>query len=144
MEGTGAEPSVNPISSLPTEDLLNLSEDIIMTYELEFFKTKNPHTADLIVDDEGMLPQYRIGDIVAGKKRTGEEIARVIGNDCIVETIFGEKLIRNVRPGSSKKNASCYTLVCTNPGITAKPSVVSDIELTYVAPVIWHRKKDPV
>src|SRR3990167_2532353 len=90
MEGTGAEPSVNPIASMPKEELLNLNEDITFSYELEFFKAKNPHAIDLIVDDEGMLPQYHIGDMVAGKKRAGKEIEFTIGADCIIETTDGE------------------------------------------------------
>lgn len=143
MEGAGAEPSVNPIASMPKEELLNLSEDIIMAYELEFFKTKNPNSADLIVNDTGMLPQYHIGDIVAGKKRIGKEIELTIGSDCIIETSYGEKLLRNVRAGNHK-NKACYTLVCTNPAITTKPSVISDVELIYSAPVVWHRKKNNI
>ncbi len=141
MEGSGPEPSVNPIPSMPKEEMLNLSEDMIMTYELEFFKAKNPYAATLIVDDVGMWPQYTSGDIVAGRKRIGKEIGLTIGSDCIVETIDGEKLLRNVRAGKNKKN---YTLICSNPSITTKPSVISDVELVYAAPVIWHRKKDPI
>src|SRR3990167_1783271 len=143
MEGTGSGPSVNPIPAMPKEELLNLSEEIIMAYELEFFKAKNPNAVDLIVDDEGMLPQYHIGDIVAGKKRTCREIEFTVGSDCIVETSYGEKLFRNVRAGKHK-NQQSYTLVCTNSTMTAKPSVISDVELIYAAPVIWHRKKDSI
>ncbi|OGT45086.1 MAG: hypothetical protein A3E82_01065 [Gammaproteobacteria bacterium RIFCSPHIGHO2_12_FULL_38_11] len=112
-----------------------------MAYELEFFKAKNPNAVNLIVDDEGMLPQYHIGDMVAGKKRIDKEIEFTVGTDCIVETSYGEKLLRNVRAGKHK-NKQCYTLVCTNSTMTAKPSVISDVELIYAAPVIWHRKKD--
>ena len=141
MEGIGSEPSVNPIGAMTKEELLNLSQDIIMAYELEFFKAKNPNAVNLIVDDEGMLPQYHIGDMVAGKKRIDKEIEFTVGTDCIVETSYGEKLLRNVRAGKHK-NKQCYTLVCTNSTMTAKPSVISDVELIYAAPVIWHRKKD--
>ena len=140
MEGTGSEPSVNPIPLIPKEELHNLSEDIIMSYELEFFKAKNPHAVDLIIDDDGMLPQYHTGDIVAGKQKIGSEINSIVGRDCIVETKHGEKLLRNVRAGKNKNRS--YTLVCTNPEITTKPSVISDVELIYAAPVVWHRKKE--
>lgn len=143
MEGRGSEPSVNPIPTIPKEELCNLNEEVIMTYELEFFKAKNSLAVDLIVDDDGMLPQYHRGDIVAGKKRIGNEIEAVIGTDCIVQIKSGEILLRNIRGGKLKQGKS-YTLVCTNPFITRKPSVVSDVELIYAAPIIWHRKKDPI
>jgi len=139
MEGEGPEPSVNHIPLMDENKLLNLSEEVIITYELAFFKSKNLHAVDLIVNDDGMLPQYHEGDIVAGKKKTEKDIEHTIGLDCIVETETGEILLRNVREGKYRQT---YTLVCNNPSIKKKPSVISDVKLIYAAPVVWHRKRD--
>lgn len=139
MNGTGPEPSVNPIPLVQENNSVELNEDLIITYELAFFKAKNSHAADLIVDDEGMLPQYHEGDYVAGKKKTGAAIQHTLGYDCIVQTETGEILLRNVREG---KAPGTYTLVCNNPAVRKRNSVVPDVKLIYAAPVIWHRKKD--
>ncbi|HVV69415.1 MAG TPA: hypothetical protein VHE99_10365 [Gammaproteobacteria bacterium] len=138
MENQGPAPSVNPITFDDTA-ATDLSDEVVIDYELAFFKAKNVNAVSLTVDDEGMLPQFREGDVVAGKKRTGQDIDVTIGHDCIVETENGEVLLRNVREGKFRHT---YTLVCNNPTLKKKPSIVTDIKLIYSAPVIWHRKKD--
>lgn len=139
MEGEGPEPSVNPISPMQFDSTPNLPEELIIDYELACFKAKNSHAVSLIIDDEGMAPQYHGGDIVAGKKRVGEQIETTIGYDCIVETENGDYLLRNIRKG---KDPYTYTLVCNNPAIQKKASVLPNVKLIFAAPVIWHRKKD--
>ncbi|MCD6047061.1 MAG: hypothetical protein K0S08_708 [Gammaproteobacteria bacterium] len=139
MEGVGPEPSVNPISFTDENELLNLSEDVVISYELAFFKAKNLNAIDLTVEDDSMHPKYMEGDVVAGKKKTGDEIKLAVGRDCIVETENGEVLLRNVREGQTPQT---YTLVCHNPAVKKKAFVMPDTKLVYAAPVIWHRTKD--
>lgn len=139
MEGEGTEPSVNPIPFMPHNESSDLNEDLTIAYELAVFKAKNTNAVDLMVDDDGMTPQYHEGDIVAGKKRTGKDIEKTIGHDCIVATEAGDVLLRNVRAGERRHT---YTLICNNPAIKKRNSVIANVKLTYSAPVIWLRKKD--
>ncbi|MBM3887410.1 helix-turn-helix transcriptional regulator [Candidatus Dependentiae bacterium] len=139
MEGEGPEPSVNPIPQMPENELLNLSEEVAIAYELAFFKAKNLNAVDLAVEDDGMAPKYSVGDVVAGKKKMGKDIQLAVGRDCIVETTEGERLLRNVRKG---KHPQTYTLICSNASIKNKDFVMPDVKLIYAAPVVWHRTKD--
>ena len=139
MYGTGAEPSVNPIPLIQQSNYIEFNEDIVIAYELAFFKAKNFDAVDFIVDDDGMTPQYNETDRVAGKKRTGDDIQLILGRDCIVQTETGEMLLRNVRDG---KDPHTFTLICNNPTIKKRNSILLNIKLAYAAPVIWHRKKD--
>jgi hypothetical protein len=106
---------------------------------LAVFKAKNFNAVDLVVDDDGMLPQYKETDRVAGKKRIGFGIQLILGRDCIVQTDDGEVLLRNVREGSSPDT---YTLVCNNPAVKKRNSIIANVKLVYAAPVVWHRKRE--
>lgn len=139
MHGLGAAPSVNPIPLIQENNSSEYNENLIIAYELAFFKAKNLNAVDFIVDDEGMLPQYKKTDVVAGKKRTEDQIQCILGRDCIVQTECGETLLRNIREG---KDSNTFTLICTNPDIQMKRSILLDVKLVYAAPVIWHRRKD--
>jgi transcriptional regulator with XRE-family HTH domain len=139
MDGTGPEPSVNPIFVMEEKENIELTEDLIIASEIAFFKTKNPQAINLLICDEGMLPEFQIGEYVAGKKKTGKNIRHATGYNCIVELENEELLIRNVREG---KYRDTYTLVCNNPTVKKIPSIITDVKLLYAAPVIWHRKKD--
>jgi transcriptional regulator with XRE-family HTH domain len=139
MHGKGPEPSVNPLPLIQQDDFVELNEEIVIAYELAFFKAKNLNAVDMIVEDEGMHPQFKETDCVAGKKKIGKDIQLTIGCDCIVETEDGEVLLRNVREG---KDPYTYTLICNNPAIKNRSSVVLNVKLKYAAPVIWHRKKE--
>ena len=48
----------------------------------------------MIVEDEGIMPQYQKGDCVAGKKKTENDIQLAIGHDCIVRTEAGDVLLQ--------------------------------------------------
>jgi transcriptional regulator with XRE-family HTH domain len=139
MYGIGSEPSVNPIPFNPEGSHLESNEDIQIAYELAFFKSKNLHAVYLLIDGEEMYPQYRKADWVAGKRKTGKDIQLTIGLDCIVQTEKGEILLRNIREGDEPDT---FTLVCSNPLITNKRSVIANVKLVFAAPVIWHRRKD--
>ena len=139
MSGIAPEPSVNPIPFEQNNGLIEPNEELTIAYELAFFKAKNPNAIDLMVDDDGMLPIYHESDCVAGKKRTGKDILLTLGQNCIAQTDSGEILLRNVREG---KDPDTYTLVCTNPAIKKRSSIVLNVKLIYSAPVIWHRRRD--
>lgn len=113
-------------------------EDAIVE-ELMCFRRCNPEAIDLLITDDGMEPQFKEGDCVAGKKRTGEQIKELVGMNCIVETAQGEVLLRNLRSG---KEPGMYTLTCVNPHTGVSEPIIYNISLAHAAPVIWHRRKD--
>lgn len=118
-----------------------LPEDKAIIQELLTFRNLNPGFIDLVIADDGMAPQYDVHDYVGGKRRTGEDIARLIGIDCIVDTANNEILLRRLKAGS---RPGVYTLICTNPDSSLKNPTIYDVELHSAAPVIWHRRHDPL
>ena len=139
MYGIGVEPSVNPLPVIQENSHTEHNEDILIAYELAYFKSNHLNAVGLIVDGDEMIPQYHKTDCVAGKKKTGKDIQHTIGQNCIVQLENGETLLRNIRAGD---DLDTYTLVCNNSFVKNKPSVITNVKLTYAAPVIWHRKKD--
>ncbi len=109
--------------------------------ELLLFREHCKEAADLIVEDDSMLPHYQLGDYVAGRKRYKKQIARVVGLDCIVQVKEGTILLRTLRQGTIEGK---YHLVSTNSATQSKDAVLFDVELISAAPIIWHRKKDVV
>lgn len=138
MDGSGPQPSVNPIPSFDNSRQ-QLDENLKIAYEVAFFKSNNPAAIELNIIDETMMPNYNVGDFVAGNKKTGSQIKKVVGLDCIVSTEKNELLLRNIKNGTKSEH---YTLVCTNPCVHGIPSVMIDVKIQFAAPVIWHRKKD--
>lgn len=108
--------------------------------ELLTFRKLNGETLDIVVNDDGMSPHYKSGDVVAGKKRSGSSIQSLIGYDCIVITKQNESFLRKLKAGSKP---DCYTLICINYDTDLTTPILYDQELIAVAPVIWHRRKDP-
>src|SRR5262245_41553838 len=58
--------------------LTALPEDKAIIQELQTFRTLNKDTIDILVNDNGMSPEYMPGDYVAGKRASGEEIAAYV------------------------------------------------------------------
>lgn len=96
------------------------------------------HGIDLTVKDDGLAPSYKPGDYVAGEKCYKAHIAKLIGQDCIVQTADGEVLLRNLRPSAQP---GYYTLACNNPQTTVLKPVLYDIEIISAAPVLLVLRK---
>jgi len=108
----------------------------IMT-ELEYFLQSNRDSIGLNIADDGMLPIYEIGNVVAGIKVNGKAINKIIGLDCIVQLNDGSVLLRNLQKAEEKNR---YTLLCTNHNSMQK-KVLYNVEIINIAPAIWHRRK---
>jgi hypothetical protein len=119
----------------------NLPEDRAIVNELLAFRQHNPDAVEFIVGDDGMAPFYNKGDYVAGKRRYNDALNAVVGYDCIIETKENEVLIRRLKSGS---RTGLYTLICINPFATVHEYAIHDCEILSAAPVIWHRRKDPI
>ena len=118
---------------------LKESEEKQIIDELIFFKQNHVNSIDLIVEDDSMEPCYHTNDYVAGIKRFDKEIDKLTGLNCIVQTVDGRMLLRNLRKGM---NEGCYNLISLNTQCNIDEPVIYNIELVSAAPVIWQRRKD--
>lgn len=105
--------------------------------ELNFFRQNHEDAIDMQIVDDSMYPVYQLGDIVAGKKKIGENIASAIGHRCIIETQAGDILCRKLLKGSK---AGCYHLQSENLNTTVQAPFCYNVDVVSVATVIWHRK----
>lgn len=112
------------------------SEQKKMRAELDYFYKINPNAMSLTVDDEGMVPQYGVGDIVAGVKCDLAEIESCLNRDCIVELPDGKLLLRNLRKG---KKEGHFNLMCLN--LEFENPLLTDVQIKSIAPVIWVRRR---
>ena len=76
-------------------------EDVLIQAELLYFKQFYKDTIDYAVKDDGMAPQYQVGDTVAGIKHYGTSIDSLIGMDCIVQLNDGRVLLRQIKKDPS-------------------------------------------
>ena len=116
-----------------------MPEDKVIVSELQTFRTLNVNTLDMLVADNGMLPYYRPGDYVAGKRRRGDDIEQMVGKNCIVEMATNEILLRRIR---SCQQSGLYNLTCINPDTNLQHPTLYQQKLLSVAPVVWHRRPD--
>lgn len=100
--------------------------------ELEMFKQNNPNYIILLINDRAMEPHFYSKDWVAGIKRQGKDIQKLIGLNCIIETADEQVLVRHLEAGSKKDH---YTISCTN-------QTLKDIPLKSAAQVIWMRREE--
>lgn len=145
--GTGAPPTVHEIFSAasstaePNDDAYFIPDsEPQCAHELALFQQQAP-TLHFRVSDDAMAPKYQCGDYVAGIKRHDSHPLQVLHLDCIVETTTGEILLRHVRDYVPPLH---YTLLALNPYSTVAQPTRYEVPLRSAAPVIWHRRRDPV
>jgi hypothetical protein len=117
------------------------NEEQQISEELNFFKSHYKHTLEIIVEDDGMLPFYRIGDYLAGVPLFKENIAKLIEENCIVLTEEGEIFLRKIRKGSQEGH---FNLTCINTESSVTEPILYDVKLIAAAPVIFQRRKHSV
>jgi transcriptional regulator with XRE-family HTH domain len=112
-----------------------LNEDQAIKEELALFMLQND-AVSLEIADNVMLPCYKTGDLVAGIKRYGSHIEKLVGCDCIV-TYANSLLLRRLERGKEKH---AFTLLTLNPNATIE-AVVYDVPIISAAPVLWLRRR---
>lgn len=117
------------------------SENERIMQELMVFKRLNKQAIDFIVEDDAMLPHYKIGDYVAGTKRTGGKIRSLIGHDCIAQTLDGQVFMRHLQAGPRPQS---FNLIPMNLRAGIPNAIIYDVELAAAAPIVWHRRKELV
>lgn len=143
MHGIGAGPRVDEslyldkklvCADTPTQIV---REQQLIAAELALFYQHYKETIDCIITDDGMFPQFKKGDHVAGIRRYGNQIKELLGQDCIVMTAEGDLLVRELRQSELPNH---YTLACTNTRAAVTKPMIYDIEIISAAPVIWLRR----
>lgn len=135
LTGYGHSPTLlEGVSELPSE----LNEDICILREVETFKAINPNPIVVIISDDGMEPLYCPGDFVGGNVKSNEYIDRLIGENCIIETMQGDVIARKLLKGSKNK---LYNLACINITTQQQP-LIPDIKIKSAARIVFHRKKE--
>ena len=114
-----------------------ISSDLALLKEIDFFKSLNPRNIVLGIRDNSMIPFYEEGDYVGGYKLEKDQFSKAIDRLCIVKTQEDLILIRKMNKGSKR---STYTLIATNLSSKAKNLILQDIKLKEVSIIVWHRK----
>jgi transcriptional regulator with XRE-family HTH domain len=141
MYGVGEPPRPTYLQLNPKpEPDYKQDEATAITQELLLFRSLNRDAIDFVVSDNGMEPYYCKGDYVAGKRYFDDSIARLVGHNCIVQTINNEILLRRVK---QSKQEGFYNLLCLNPDTVIDRTTLYNQKLISAAPVIWHRRRDP-
>ncbi len=137
--GIGRGPTLaNVISQFGNELPIICDEEESILNEIECFKENNSDSIVVIVKDDGMSPLYNIGDYVGGSKMYNNDIEKLEGLDCIVESLDDEIFIRKLNKG---RYANLYTLSCTNPMNDNVRPLIIDLPLKSAAEIVWRRKR---
>lgn len=159
LTGEGVSPRLyNELStsdaSLTAEDIsFYLAEEEAMGKEISCFQKVNYDAIVVNIIDDAMEPKYSIGDYVGGKRRYKEKIITAIGLDCIIQTVQNDLFLRRLVTATyintmsdayaiSRNLNSQATLTAINPKTTVSYPVLYNQLVLWVAPVIWHRKKN--
>lgn len=106
--------------------------------EFSIYQDATKNAVLMEVTDDGLSPNYQIGDFLAGEKKFNDDIELTVEQVCIVETIEGKKLIRYVKKGLEK---GLYTLICTNYHCKTNDFAVQNVHLLCSATISRHYKK---
>jgi hypothetical protein len=137
LAGEGSPPTV--IQKVPGNSKTKATgqKDSALTKEIEVFLQNHPNAICIQISDDGMEPHYQKGDYVAGERFYQDTMQIALSYPCIVETQMGQIFIRLVRAGSKE---GLYTLQCSNLSTQLQKPTLYDVELSSVAPIIWHRR----
>lgn len=140
--GIGNPP--NELRSSPSNKIMvnaGLSQEIQLlddiAKELTLFYSHNANAVDVIISDDAMEPRYLMGDHVAGKRFFNEDIAKIAGHVCIVQTQNGLITVRILLKGSQP---GCYDLIAYNKNSAIKDLNFFNVRVFSAAPIIWIRR----
>ncbi|MES2203974.1 MAG: hypothetical protein V4496_02010 [Pseudomonadota bacterium] len=137
----GPPPSVNVGQAMEQSapDAKKKSEAFNLEEEMTLFQQHYPSAIQYAINDDGMLPFYEVGDVVAGIKKSGKHINDLLETNCIVQLANGQLYCRRLRKG---KLENTYHLVCFNTETSLETPIMTDVELLSAARIIWHRKQE--
>lgn len=137
LYGKGLGPQVTHNDSLVSDtDTISLNEAQKIAEECLLFKKHYPDAIEYHVIDDGMSPQFDISDVVLAAEKYQQLTPSLQGKNCIVQLNDGRLLLRNCRLTHDSK----INLVCLNPNTTVDEPLIHNAHISFIAPVIWHRK----
>jgi phage repressor protein C with HTH and peptisase S24 domain len=81
-----------------------------------------------------MAPRFKDGEYLGYSRSKGLDAERCIGAECVVQTRDGRKLVK-ILARSGKRGK--FNLISVNASVPEE----REVELEWVAPVVWHRLK---
>lgn len=133
LYGEGIDPTAKKVCR--DTNYTNMSDEAILTEELQLFYKLHPNAVDALIIDDAMQPYLSPRDRVAGERLFNNDLAKAVGLICIVQTQSGDSLVRLVQQGAATNH---YSLVCSNP--TLNQPTIENTKLFSAAPIIWIRK----
>lgn len=134
LYGKGPEPYILPspaqAANLPDEKQCILQEVML-------FQSLHAEAVYCEICDDAMIAQYAIGDYVAGIRHYGSDIISLASQPCIVQTNYGETMVRCLRKDQEDNR---FMLYCIHPNTTVPYPTLYNIELAFAAPIIRHYK----
>lgn len=134
LYGKGQGPYVLPESTLENnQDGMKQPQAIILK-ELSLLQSYYPNICYLEITDDGMLPEYNIGNFVAGIQQTNE-FDQLINKNCIIQIKDGRTLLRLLKKNNLDNS---YMLVCTNNNTTSTLPIIYQADIIFAASVARH------
>jgi len=121
-----------------TADLKTKSQEKLIFNEILLFRKQFPDVLDCQILDDGLSPKLVVGDFVAGVKYHDKAIDKLLNQDCIVQLLDGEIVVRRLRKDHEQNT---YMLLCTNQETTVDTPVVYNVKISSAAPILRHYKK---
>ncbi len=101
--------------------------------DINYYKNTYSNCVVFEINGDEMLPTYKSGDIVIGYIYTNDY--KYLNNKiCIITLENNEQLLRKLLVVDNNQ----YNLHCINPLTTAKESILFNVTILQIAPVIWH------
>jgi len=142
MYGVGNSPVLTAHSSKkptpPTQTEIKYEEERVKA-QLALFCNLNPTTLNRQITDKTMEPYFYVGQLVAGRKRTGKDIEKLLNKPCIIELADNHVVLRYLRKGA-KPNS--YHMVCLNKDAPIAEPFVYNAQILSAAPITWVRTID--
>ena len=88
----------------------------------------------VVVRGDSMAPRFKDGEYLGYSRAHGLDPERCCGVECVVQTRDGRKLVKVLARGRKR---GTFNLVSVNDAVPTE----RDVELEWVAPVVWHRLK---
>lgn len=88
----------------------------------------------VVVRGNSMAPRFKDGEYLGYSRSRGLDPDRCVGVECVVQTRDGRKLVKVLERGRKR---GTFNLVSVNDSVPTE----RDVELEWVAPVVWHRLK---
>jgi len=123
--------------SLDNNSTVTWGEEEAIFKDIESFKTNNPDPIVASIVDDSMLPFYSYGDYIGGSRKTGDNIAALIGLNCIIE--LQDKIV--VRKISIIDNENKYVLTALNIKPSTVDAVIVRTDLVAASEIVWHRSR---